>query len=180
MDIDLEELAAIIELLDNAEFTQFRFEKGDLRIAVSRGGAPLEPAAPAPTPAASPAPAAAPGRAATAPPPAPATAPVSAPVSAPAPAAPAAGFDESSLAADETLVRAPLLGTLYRAPKPGEPPFVEVGDTVEADSALCIVEVMKLMNSVTAGVPGEVTRILAADAELVEFGQPLFVIRRLP
>ncbi|MEV6120540.1 acetyl-CoA carboxylase biotin carboxyl carrier protein [Streptomyces sp. NPDC052077] len=177
MDIDLEELAAIIELLDNAEFTQFRFEKGDLRIAVSRGGAPLEPAAPAPTPtpAASPAPAAAPGAAA-----APAPAPAPAPVSAPAPADPAAGFDESSLAADETLVRAPLLGTLYRAPKPGEPPFVEVGDTVEADSALCIVEVMKLMNSVTAGVPGEVTRILAADAELVEFGQPLFVIRRLP
>ncbi|MYU22569.1 acetyl-CoA carboxylase biotin carboxyl carrier protein [Streptomyces sp. SID8352] len=174
MDIDLEELAAIIELLDNAEFTQFRFEKGDLRIAVSRGGAPLEPAAPAPAP--SPAQAAAPGRAATGA----ATAPAPAPVSAPAPAAPAAGFDESSLAADETLVRAPLLGTLYRAPKPGEPPFVEVGDTVEADSALCIVEVMKLMNSVTAGVPGEVTRILAADAELVEFGQPLFVIRRLP
>ncbi|MBQ0828241.1 hypothetical protein J5Y05_17330 [Streptomyces sp. RG38] len=77
-------------------------------------------------------------------------------------------------------MRAPLLGTLYRSPKPGEPPFVEVGDRVEADSALCIVEVMKLMNSVTAGVAGEVSRILVPDAELVEFDQPLFVVRRLP
>ncbi|MFI9629463.1 acetyl-CoA carboxylase biotin carboxyl carrier protein [Streptomyces sp. NPDC052042] len=173
VDIDLEELAAIIELLDNTEFTQFRFEKGDLRIAVSRGGAPLDPAAHA-----------------TPPSPAVTTAPVSAqaptPVSnepAPAQAAPAAsatGFDESRLAADEMVVRAPLLGTLYRSPKPGEPPFVQVGDKVEPDSALCIVEVMKLMNSVTAGVAGEISRVLVSDAELVEFDQPLFVIRRLP
>ncbi|MFF4414335.1 acetyl-CoA carboxylase biotin carboxyl carrier protein [Streptosporangium sp. NPDC001559] len=169
MDIDLEELAAIIELLDKTEFTQFRFEKGDLRIAVSRGGAPLDPAAQATPPAS-----------------AVATVPVSAQAPTPStvrqavPMASAADFDESRLSADEVVVRAPLLGTLYRSPKPGEPPFVEVGDKVEPDSALCIVEVMKLMNSVTAGVAGEISQVLASDAELVEFGQPLFVIRRLP
>ncbi|MFH5822936.1 acetyl-CoA carboxylase biotin carboxyl carrier protein [Georgenia sp. AZ-5] len=75
------------------------------------------------------------------------------------------------------LVRAPMLGTFYRSPKPGEPPFAEPGDTVEADSVLCIIEVMKLMNSVVAGVAGEVVASYARDGELVEFDQPLFVIR---
>ncbi|MEV7013527.1 acetyl-CoA carboxylase biotin carboxyl carrier protein [Streptosporangium sp. NPDC051022] len=173
MDIDLEELAAIIELLDKTEFTQFRFEKGDLRIAVSRGGAPLDPAAHAapPVPAVTTAPASAQAPTPVTVRPAPAQA---------TPTASAASFDESRLAADEIVVRAPLLGTFYRSPKPGEPPFVEVGDKVEPDSALCIVEVMKLMNSVTAGVAGEISQVLAADAGLVEFDQPLFVIRRLP
>ena len=74
-------------------------------------------------------------------------------------------------------VLSPLLGVFYRAPKPGEPPFVEVGQFVEDDTIVGIVEVMKLMNSVTAGVRGVVTHVLADNAQLVEPGQPLVGIR---
>jgi acetyl-CoA carboxylase biotin carboxyl carrier protein len=64
----------------------------------------------------------------------------------------------------------------YRAPAPGQPPFVEVGQSVEPDSILCIIEVMKLMNSIDAGVDGVVTHVLVDDAEPVEYGQPLIAI----
>lgn len=74
-------------------------------------------------------------------------------------------------------VPSPMLGTFYRAPKPGEPPFVEVGDRVEADTVIGIVEVMKLMNSVPAGVKGEVVEIRARNGELVEHGEVLLLVR---
>jgi acetyl-CoA carboxylase biotin carboxyl carrier protein len=73
-------------------------------------------------------------------------------------------------------ITAPMLGTFYRAEAPGKPPFVELGQRVEPDTIVCIIEVMKMMNSVTAGVSGEVLEIFAANAELVEYGQPLFEI----
>jgi acetyl-CoA carboxylase biotin carboxyl carrier protein len=73
---------------------------------------------------------------------------------------------------------APLLGTFYRAPKPGAPPFVEVGAAVEADTIVGIIEVMKLMNTVRAGVRGTVAEVLAADGALVEFGEILLRVRK--
>jgi acetyl-CoA carboxylase biotin carboxyl carrier protein len=75
-------------------------------------------------------------------------------------------------------VAAPLLGTFYRAPKPGAAPFVEVGSTVETDSIIGIIEVMKLMNTVRAEVRGTVAQILAADGALVEFGETLLRVRK--
>ncbi|MEW1962314.1 acetyl-CoA carboxylase biotin carboxyl carrier protein [Microbacterium sp. NPDC077644] len=165
MDVDLEELAAIIELLDKTEFTQFRFEKGELRIAVSRGEPLAGESASAPNPAA-PTPAA-PAPAATAP----TTAVAPVPPAAQAPAA-------DDLAADEFVVRSPMLGTFYSAPKPGEPSFVQEGQTVASDAVLCIIEVMKLMNSVPAGETGVVRRVLVRDGDLVEYDQPLFVLGR--
>jgi acetyl-CoA carboxylase biotin carboxyl carrier protein len=82
--------------------------------------------------------------------------------------------------ADETdglaTITAPMLGTFYRAEAPGKPPFVEVGQRVEPDTIVCIIEVMKMMNSVTAGASGTIVRVFAANAELVEYGQPLFEI----
>jgi acetyl-CoA carboxylase biotin carboxyl carrier protein len=75
-------------------------------------------------------------------------------------------------------VPAPLLGTFYRAPKPGVPPFVEVGTTVEEDTVVAIIEVMKLMNTVRAGVRGTVTEILARDGTLVEYGETLLRVRK--
>ena len=74
-------------------------------------------------------------------------------------------------------VRSPLVGTFYRAPAPGEEPYVEVGDTVRAGQILCIVEAMKLMNEIPADVSGEVVEILADNAEGVEYDQPLFRLR---
>jgi biotin carboxyl carrier protein len=75
-------------------------------------------------------------------------------------------------------VTAPLLGTFYRAPKPGAPPFVERGSTVEPDTVIAIIEVMKLMNSVRAGVHGTVVEILPADGALVEYGETLLRVAR--
>jgi len=75
-------------------------------------------------------------------------------------------------------VTAPLLGTFYRSPKPGAPPFVEVGSTVDEETIVGIIEVMKLMNSVRAGARGTVAGISAADATLVEYGQTLLLIRK--
>ena len=71
-------------------------------------------------------------------------------------------------------ITSPMLGTFYRAEAPGKPPFVEVGERVEPDTIVCIIEVMKMMNSVTAGVSGTIAEVLPDNAELVEYGQPLF------
>ncbi|ODU11285.1 MAG: acetyl-CoA carboxylase, biotin carboxyl carrier protein [Rubrivivax sp. SCN 71-131] len=76
-------------------------------------------------------------------------------------------------------VRAPMLGTFFHAPKPGADPFVSVGSQVEPETVIGIVEVMKLMNSVAAGVRGEVVEILAPDAQLVEYDQVLVRVRPL-
>lgn len=78
-------------------------------------------------------------------------------------------------AADPSLhdVHAPMLGTFYRAPKPGEPPYVTVGDVVEKDTIVGIIEVMKLMNTVRAQVSGAVAEILVADGAFVEYGEIL-------
>ena len=71
-------------------------------------------------------------------------------------------------------ITAPMLGTFYRAEAPGQPPFVEVGKRVEPDTTVCIIEVMKMMNSVPAGVSGTIAEVVAENAQLVEYGQPLF------
>lgn len=74
-------------------------------------------------------------------------------------------------------VPSPLLGIFYRAPRPGEPPFVEIGNKVEEDTIIGIVEVMKLMNSVRAGVKGEVVEVLAANGAPIEYGEILIRVR---
>jgi acetyl-CoA carboxylase biotin carboxyl carrier protein len=81
-------------------------------------------------------------------------------------------------AADEIMIKAPMVGTFYATPKPGAAPFVNVGDTVGPQTVLCIVEVMKLMNNIEAGVDGTITRIFVDNEQPVEFGQPLMTIRR--
>jgi len=74
-------------------------------------------------------------------------------------------------------IRAPMLGVFYRASAPGEKPFVEVGQRVRADDTVCLIEVMKLFNSIRAGVDGEVIKILVDNGSLIEFDQPLIFIK---
>jgi acetyl-CoA carboxylase biotin carboxyl carrier protein len=89
-----------------------------------------------------------------------------------------AGSDEPSPELDGLhAVRSPVVGTFYRAPAPGEDPYVEVGDRVRVGQTLCIVEAMKLMNEIPADVAGEVVEVLAENAEGVEYDQPLFYLR---
>jgi len=87
-----------------------------------------------------------------------------------------ADTDEAGTAAEEHVVKAPIVGTFYRAPSPDADPFVEVGDEVEEGDVLCIIEAMKLMNEIECETSGTIKEILVEDAEPVEFDQPLFVL----
>jgi acetyl-CoA carboxylase biotin carboxyl carrier protein len=145
------EVAEILRALEESSFDTLDLEMNGVQLHLRRGAASSPAARPATAPAA----------------PAPAV------VAVPAPAQPQAHLAHS----DGTAVSAPLLGIFYRAPKPGEPPFVQVGDRVEADTIIGIIEVMKLMNTVRADVAGEILEISAGNGELVEFGQALLWIR---
>ena len=76
-------------------------------------------------------------------------------------------------------IKAPMVGTFYRAPSPEAPPYAEVGQTVEAGQVICIIEAMKLMNEIKSEVKGKILEILADNTEPVEFGQPMFLIEPL-
>jgi len=74
------------------------------------------------------------------------------------------------------VIKSPLVGTFYRSPSPGAPPFVEVGDLVSPGQVLCIIEALKVMNEIESDVRGRVEKILVENGETVEYGQPLFLI----
>lgn len=76
----------------------------------------------------------------------------------------------------QVIVNAPSLGTFYRSPKPGAAPFTQIGDSVDPETELCLIEVMKLFTTLRAGVKGRLVDILVEDGTMVEHGQPLFVI----
>ncbi len=74
------------------------------------------------------------------------------------------------------VIKSPLVGTFYRSPSPGAPPFVEVGDVVSPGQVLCIIEALKVMNEIESDIKGKVEKILVENGETVEYGQPLFLI----
>lgn len=172
MTLTAKDVAEITQLLEQSSFDELTLELEGLKLTVRRNGA-AGPAIPPQrvTPVGAPTADAASAVAAPA---------HAAPVDAgPAEAAPAdagpTGAPPSLAASDLATqnVTAPLLGTFYRAPKPGAPPFVEVGSAVAEDTIIGIIEVMKLMNTVRAGTRGRVVDIPATDGALVEYGQTL-------
>jgi len=111
---------------------------------------------------------------------------MSAPVASYAPPAPAETRQPSTVApppsaapppANEHIVKSPIVGTYYESPKPGDPPFVKVGDVVEAGQVLCIIESMKLMNEIESEIAGTVVAKLMESGRPVEYGEALFAIR---
>ena len=92
-------------------------------------------------------------------------------------AAPAAGAQVLAAASSEQEIKSPMIGTFYRAPSPESADYVEVGTEVNADTVVCIIEAMKVMNEIKAEAKGVITQILVESAKPVEFGQPLFKIR---
>ncbi|HEX3941575.1 MAG TPA: acetyl-CoA carboxylase biotin carboxyl carrier protein [Acidobacteriaceae bacterium] len=80
--------------------------------------------------------------------------------------------------ADLHIVKSPIVGTFFESPSPGAPAFVKIGDRVEDGQVLCIVEAMKLMNEIEADAAGEIVKRLVANGQPVEYGQPLFALRR--
>ena len=152
MSLTAADVAEIMRLLEQSSFDELTLEMEGIKLSLRRGAAAER------------------SESATA-------AAPSAPTVAPKANTPAAPV---AVATDPNLqdVVAPLLGTFYRAPKPGAPPFVEVGATVEADTVVAIIEVMKLMNTVRAGVRGKVAEILPTDGALVEYGETLLRVRK--
>jgi len=177
-----QDLLQIVELIKSAShFGQFHLKTGDLEVDLGRGanGAAPMPFAPAREPAAQ-------GGASAAQAPEEAGAQqrhghvgggeiAVAPAPLPQRAAPAPR-GEPVHAPDAILIKSPMVGTYYRAPEPGAAPFVDIGQRVEPSSTVCVIEVMKLINSIAAGQAGVVTEILVQDGDPVEFGQLLMVI----
>ncbi|SOC36150.1 acetyl-CoA carboxylase biotin carboxyl carrier protein [Ureibacillus acetophenoni] len=86
---------------------------------------------------------------------------------------------KATAASDESLhkITSPMVGTFYQAPSPDAPPYVKVGDKVSDETIVCIVEAMKLFNEIEAEIKGEIVEILVKDGQLVEYGQPLFLVK---
>jgi len=151
MTLSAKDVAEIMRLLEQSSFDNLSLEMNGVKLNLQRGSAVAVRQPTAPPATAEPQPQAAPP-------------PVQRKVKSPS---------EPGLAD----VVSPLLGIFYRAPKPGEPPFVEVGSKVTEDTVVGIIEVMKLMNSVCAGVKGQVVEILAENEALVEFDEILLRVR---
>jgi len=157
--MDIKDLKTLIKMVTDTDITEFEMENADEKIVIKRGKDQeiVHVAAPQPYFQSPPAPAAAA--------PAPAAAAVAAPVAAPA--------------EKGEVVTSPIVGTMYWAPSPDSDPYVTVGQVVEKGQVLCIVEAMKLMNEIEAEFKCKILEVVKANAEPVEFGEPLFRVERL-
>lgn len=171
MSLTHQEIKEIVLALQESEWDQAIVTVGDVRIAVGRNG--VDPM-PVTTPGAPPvtAPSLAPAAQSTN------GSPSAEPV--PAPASPAA---ESIVPSPSTpsdldghVITSPSVGVFWKSPQPGQPPFVEIGSEVEVGDTLCIVEVMKLMNNITADVAGTLVAVHQDNASQIDAGAPLFTI----
>ncbi|WP_027417574.1 acetyl-CoA carboxylase biotin carboxyl carrier protein [Aneurinibacillus terranovensis] len=171
----IHEIREIIKLIDQSTITEFKVEEDGTKICIKKGveGVPavaVRTVEAAPVPQAAPAPVA-PQVSAPAAPQAPAPVPQAAPA-APAPSA-SADVDDANF----HKITSPMVGTFYKSPEPGAPDYVSVGDKVKNNTVVCIVEAMKLFNEIEAEVTGEIVKILVEDGQLVEYGQPLFLVK---
>ncbi|MBQ9803598.1 MAG: acetyl-CoA carboxylase biotin carboxyl carrier protein [Lentisphaeria bacterium] len=154
--MDFEEIRNLVKLMGDYNLTEVKIESDNCNICFKRGddraplAAPVAVAAPVQL--------------------APAAAPV--PAAAPAPAAEAA----PAAAGKAVSIDSPMVGTFYRSASPDAKPFVQVGDTVNPDTVLCIIEAMKVMNEVKAEKSGVIKEILIENSQPVEFGQPMFIL----
>ncbi len=151
--VDLEQIRALMKLMEQHNFDELDLRDEGRRLHLARGGRQRSGAAPVVVPTVMTAAGAEPKAAAPA---------------AQGAAEPGAGIK---------VIRSPMVGTFYRAPSPDSPNFVEEGAQLTDDSVLCIIEAMKVMNEIKAECQGELVKILVANGEAVEYGEPLFHVR---
>ena len=154
MQLDHEQLHRLLEALGESDIQEFRLEGDDFRLEIRRnlpGQTVMAPVMPAPV----------------------AAAPPAKPLDSASPPPPAA----TSTRSDLLVITAPMVGSFYGAPAPGEPSFVEVGTRINVGQAVCILEAMKLMNELESEVAGEVVEILVDNGTPVEFGQVLMRVK---
>lgn len=152
MDIKL--IKQVVDLMKRSELSEFEFEEEGFKLRLTRKNGEVVPQVMQPVAAPAPAPAPAPAG--------------GAPAEAPAPAAEEKGI---------SVVTSPMVGTFYRAPSPDSPSFADVGTKVGADTVVCIIEAMKVMNEIQSEISGTVTEVLVENGEAVEYGQPLFKVK---
>lgn len=155
--MDIKDIKRLIELAKNNDLTEFELSEEGFRIAIKRrtgGELVATHVVPAPMPVL---PAA----------PAPVAATLAAPAAVDVPAAPPSNLVE---------IKSPMVGTFYRAPSPDAESFVSVGKEVDAETVVCIIEAMKVMNEIKAEVKGVIRKICVENATSVEFGKPLFLV----
>ncbi|HLF56847.1 MAG TPA: acetyl-CoA carboxylase biotin carboxyl carrier protein [Thermoanaerobaculia bacterium] len=159
--LTFEQIKELAELVGRHRLHAIEIERAGLRVRIVGEPQPAPPAAVALVPAA------------------PAAAAIEAPSAAPASLA-AAGTSEPqpAPAADLYVVSSPIVGTFYAAPSPDSEPYARIGDRVKKGQVLCIVEAMKLMNEIESDADGVVAEIYPKNAQPVEFGEPLFGLRR--
>jgi len=151
--VDLKDIKAIIDLMKKNSITEFELERQDSKIRLKRGLNGGAPAVQYDEPAV-----------------------VSAPPAIQSLAV-APGNAVQVAATGEIDIKSPMIGTFYRAPSPEAGSYVEVGSEVNADTVVCIIEAMKVMNEIKAEVKGIITQVLVESGKPVEFGQPLFKVR---
>ena len=191
---DVQRLARLIESLESSTFDYLQLQVGDLKVTIGKGALPASApsfAATAPASAAPSAPAAAAPSAPALAAPAASTfvappSPLGKPSVSAGPTTPAACSAPAELARRPTTasgdagtieIKSQIMGMFYSQPEPGSPPFVSIGTEVKEDTTVCLIEVMKTFNAMTAGVKGVITEICVKNAQLVEYGQVLFRIR---
>ena len=157
--MDFKDIKKIVELMDEHGLSQFKLEQDETMLELKKGGdadvsaiSQLMAAAPAPIAAA------------------PAAAPAALPAAAPA-------TDSGGLPAGTEEITSPMVGTFYTASAPDADAFVKVGDKVSAETTVCIVEAMKVMNEIQAEISGEILEILVENGTAVQFGEPLFRVK---
>jgi acetyl-CoA carboxylase biotin carboxyl carrier protein len=155
--MELEQIKAIIGMMKDNDLSEFQMEQDGLKIRIKRGPEGFQQSVTLP-PAAAPPPAAVPVANQT-------------PVAAPAAPAPV------TAATDVKHILSPMVGTFYLSASPESPPYVEIGQEVDPETVVCIIEAMKVMNEIKAEVNGVITEIIAENAKPVEFGQKLFAVR---
>ncbi|MBX2973466.1 MAG: acetyl-CoA carboxylase biotin carboxyl carrier protein [Flavobacteriales bacterium] len=163
--MNLNQIQDLIKFVAKSGVSEVEIEQKDFKITIKTPAGKKEVqviAAPAPV-YAQPAPVAAPAPAV----------PAAAPPPAPAAAAPAAAPASDS---KYITVKAPMIGTFYRAAGPGKPVFVNVGDEIKPGKTICIIEAMKLFNEIESEVSGKIVKVLVDDAKPVEYDQPLFLV----
>ena len=161
-----DEVLQILDLVEKSNFDYLDLEIGDLKLTVSKSGVPVAAAAPATV------------SITQAEPAAPAAAAVPAAEAAPAPAAESAPASQPVTVKEGTVpITAPMVGTFYSTPEPGAPPFVKLGDHVDAETTVGLVEVMKVFNAVSSGADGTIDEVCVESGQFVEHGQTLFLVR---
>jgi acetyl-CoA carboxylase biotin carboxyl carrier protein len=155
--VNLEELRALLQILEERDITEFELEEENLKLRVRKGGAALVSQQPAPV--------------VHLPPPPPAVSPAQA-AAGPVGPLPAEAVEEGLAG-----VKSPIVGTFYRSPDPASAPFVKEGDQIRVGQVLCIIEAMKLMNEIEAEVAGEVVKIHKETGQPVQYGEMLFSVR---